>query len=134
MMIGMYDVRVQPGGRVQIPPELLFDLNETGEVSLVADELCVALYPGEVAPANSDPLLADYPSSWITQPVFTPIDAKGYVRLPPDIAYQVGLTPGAECVVTGAIDHVELWNRERWWEELDRVWAELDAEEDDADE
>ena len=47
------------------------------------------------------------------------LDKQGRVIVPPSLAEHAGL--GREVVVAGLRDHVEIWNRARWGEQLKEV-------------
>jgi len=41
-------------------------------------------------------------------------DAQGRIAIPPRLRASVGLDGGGAIVLTGSLDHIELWNADRW--------------------
>lgn len=52
------------------------------------------------------------------------IDKQGRINVPVHLRDFAGIT--RECVVTGALDHGEIWNPDRWRDQVETVAGDLD--------
>jgi MraZ protein len=129
---GNYERTLDGKGRLVLPPKHRTKLPEGGFLAPLGD--CLRLYPadefqrlldrmteqarnGEVDPGA---LLGVSSSAEEVEP-----DAQGRIGLPPRLRSKAGL--GTDVVVVGAVNHVQIWNADRWAdqsEDLDRFTDE----------
>jgi MraZ protein len=127
---------VDANGRVKLSPRFISDFTErcSGEVVLhCLPEGALALYPEEVylQMRRNEARPAERAASSmvfrrnlrrfgsLSQP--EKISAQGRITVPPAYREYAGLAPGSEIVVVGVEIGVEIWNAERWDEEMKMI-------------
>ncbi len=139
MFYGEFDHSLDAKGRVILPAEIRELLGEKGFMTKVLDG-CLAIYrPEEFQKVQA--AMQEYGKggreerhvartfSAGTRPI-TP-DKQGRVAIPPNLREFAELELEHEVKVIGNVNHVELWNTERWVE-VDRLGSERMRESDPA--
>ncbi|HET7292023.1 MAG TPA: division/cell wall cluster transcriptional repressor MraZ [Vicinamibacteria bacterium] len=123
MFKGTYRYRIDPKGRLPVPPPFRRALREEGAGRVVVTLLdqCLAAYPpGEWArleeqlsrlPAFSKPVKA-LTRALASRAVDCDLDGQGRILLPPALRASAGLT--REAVVVGVLNRFEVWSPEPW--------------------
>ena len=127
---------IDANGRVKFSPRVINDFTETGTHEIVLHclpEGALAVYPENVylQMRNKEPNPAEKASDSI---VFRrmirrfgalsrseKITAQGRITIPAPYREYADLHPGKDAVVVGCEIGIEIWNSERWKEELDRM-------------
>jgi len=119
---GTYRYRIDPKGRVPVPPAFRRSLPE-GRAGLVVTLLdqCLAVYPssewerleGQLAalPAFSKTVKA-LTRVLTSRAADCELDVQGRILLPPSLREAAGL--GAEAVVVGVLNRLEVWSPDAW--------------------
>lgn len=123
MFKGTYRYRIDPKGRLPVPPPFRRALGESGDSTLVVTLLdqCLAAYPpGEWSrlesqlrglPAFSKPVKA-VTRLLTSRAADCGLDAQGRILLPPALRRAAGLV--REAVVVGVLNRFEVWPPEAW--------------------
>lgn len=119
--VGRFDHNLDAKGRVILPARFRTTF-ERGGCLTQNYERCLSLWtPGEFDRQASEMLAASRTGSadarnfarvWAAGSVDVEIDRQGRMGIPSHLREFAGLT--GEVLVTGAIDHIELWNPEEW--------------------
>ncbi|MDX6637520.1 MAG: transcriptional regulator MraZ [Solirubrobacterales bacterium] len=118
---GQYEHRLDAKDRLTVPARYRGEL-EGGVVLLNWLDLCVAIYPqADFAEFAKQRLSGLNPLSKNGRRMIRrfygdssdeTLDSAGRVRLPANLIAYAGLD--GPCTVVGALDHLEVWNPERW--------------------
>ncbi|MCI8370994.1 MAG: division/cell wall cluster transcriptional repressor MraZ [Lachnospiraceae bacterium] len=121
MFFGEYNHTIDAKGRLIVPAKLREQLGEAFVVTKGMDGHCLSVYPMEewkileeklrALPLN-DPdgrLLTRY---LMAGAVFCELDKQGRVLIPSVLREFAQLEK--EVVLAGSMDHVEIWNKQRW--------------------
>jgi MraZ protein len=120
---GTYRYRIDPKGRLPVPPPFRRALQEGGadRVVLTVLDQCLAAYPpAEWArleeqlsrlPAFSKPVKA-LTRLLASRALDSPLDGQGRILLPPGLRHSAGLV--REAVVVGVLNRFEVWSPEPW--------------------
>lgn len=119
MFVGTYEHALDAKGRVVLPSKFRNRLAQAGY--LAPNQGCVALWPADefdgmvsrvrdrVRAGGEDPNILRGLSAYAEE--VTP-DAQGRIVVPTHLRGFADL--GSEVIVTGAFDHIEIWNVDRW--------------------
>lgn len=119
MFVGTFEHSLDDKGRLVLPPTFRGRLTDGGFVTPY--ENCLAVWTAEGFQAFSDRLGAkvrngEAPNNslrlFLAATTDVKPDAQGRITLPPRLRELVSL--GAEATLTGAGDHIEIWNRDAW--------------------
>jgi transcriptional regulator MraZ len=120
---GSYRYRIDPKGRLPVPPAFRRSLGETGarHVVLTLLDQCLASYPPAEwvrledqlrrLPAFSKPVKA-LTRVLVSRAVDCGLDAQGRMLLPASLRAAAGLAK--EAVVVGVLNRFEIWSPEAW--------------------
>jgi MraZ protein len=127
--------RIDQNGRVKMPPRLLDPFKKVGLDVVVhcLIEGALAIYPentwmqmrgGEPRPAQktADSVVFRRQSRLFgafSQP--QTVTGQGRITIPPLFREQLELLPGTEAIVVGAEIGIEIWNKQRWLAELEKI-------------
>jgi len=120
MFVSTYSPRLDEKGRFFLPPKHREQLVD-GLVMIRGQERCLAIYPtaafGEMVEMTKASLptiqdVRDFMRMAAAEAVDTKPDKQGRVSVPADLRAYAGLDK--DIVVTGAIDHVEVWSPAAW--------------------
>ena len=136
---GTFEHTIDAKQRVAIASELRAELQRNtgqGEGDPIVlyitpgENQCLNLYPEhvfqqlaaqlEASDLDTETLLL-YQRMWFSQSRRVELDKQGRVRLPEHLMSKVGLTPSSEVVLLGVGDSLEIWDREAWNTEMERV-------------
>ena len=121
MFKGTYHYKIDPKGRIPVPPPFRRALGEVSQVVVTVLDQCLAAYPPEewsrleaklsALPAFSKPvrMLSRLLTSRAAD---CEIDVQGRILLPPALRAAAGLQRDA--VVVGVLNHFEVWPPARW--------------------
>ena len=121
MFKGTYRYKIDPKGRIPVPPPFRRALGEVSQVVVTVLDQCLAAYPPEewsrleaklsALPAFSKPvrMLSRLLTSRAAD---CEIDVQGRIRLPPNLRELAGLSK--EAVVVGVLNRFELWAPAIW--------------------
>jgi MraZ protein len=123
--VGRFDHSLDAKGRVILPARFRASFESGGRLTQ-HHERCLALWtPGEFDRQMAERLAASRDGAtaernvlrvWAAGSVEVEIDRQGRMGIPAHLRDFAGLT--AEVLVSGAIDHIELWNPEEWTERV----------------
>ena len=121
VFVGRYEHTLDSKGRVILPAKYRADFEHGGYLT-EHREGCLALWtPGEFdrqaaemleATRGGDADARNFARVWAAGSVEVEIDRQGRMGIPGHLREFAGLN--GEVLVTGAIDHIELWNPEEW--------------------
>jgi MraZ protein len=119
--VGRFDHSLDAKGRVILPARFRSSF-EHGGCLTQNYERCLSLWtPGEFDRQASEMLTSsregtaaarNFARVWAAGSVDVEIDRQGRMGIPAHLREFAGL--GGDVLVTGAIDHIELWNPEEW--------------------
>jgi MraZ protein len=119
--VGRFDHSLDAKGRVILPARFRTSFDRGGCLTQNY-ERCLSLWtPGEFDRQASEMLAAsregtaaarNFARVWAAGSVDVEIDRQGRMGIPAHLREFAGL--GSDVLVTGAIDHIELWNPEEW--------------------
>jgi MraZ protein len=119
--VGRFDHSLDAKGRVILPARFRPSFERGGYLALNF-ERCLSLWtPGEFDRQSSEmqatfregtPEARNFARIWASGSVDIEIDRQGRMGIPSHLREFAGLT--TEVLVTGAIDHIELWDPEEW--------------------
>lgn len=121
MFKGTYRYKIDPKGRVPVPPPFRRALGEVSQVVVTVLDQCLAAYTPEewsrlearlsALPAFSKPvrMLSRLLTSRAAD---CEIDVQGRIRVPPSLREIVGLSK--EAVIVGVLNRFELWSPVIW--------------------
>ncbi len=130
MFIGQFEHHLEEKGRLSVPKKFRSQLSEGAVLSEGLDG-CLFLYPKAaweqlVDRLRSLPLTKSDARSFIRSLSFkateAELDAQGRILIP-DYLKKAANMDGSECVVAGAVDRIEIWNKS----EYDRYTAQLSS-------
>lgn len=137
MFLGTYTPKLDAKGRFFLPAKFREGLNE-GLVITMQQERCLAIYPREVFAQKAATAL-EAPSTVARVRAMQRMlaasasdevpDAQGRLTIPPQLRSYASLE--TEIAVVGAIDRVEVWNKEAWEAysaEQEAAFAEMNEE------
>ena len=134
MLMGTYEHRLDSKARLVLPAKIREKLGDVVVVTAGMDK-CVSLFSEAEwinfsanfrnVPYYSNPESRGVVRFMIGSAHEMPIDGTGRVLLPTPLRDYAGLQPGQEVVVSGVIDHVEVWNKDSWEEKRDAVVENL---------
>ena len=130
MFLGEYEYKIDPKGRVAIPPKLRSQFSE-GIVLAKGFDHCVNAYPppawkqfsesfNTLPPGRSKSRRIDrflFASSFSLE-----LDEQGRVLMPPPLRQYAAIKESL--VIAGVKDHLEIWSKELWDEEQARMEEE----------
>ncbi|MCL2489647.1 MAG: division/cell wall cluster transcriptional repressor MraZ [Propionibacteriaceae bacterium] len=136
MFLGTYTPKFDEKGRFFLPPKFRDEL-ATGLVVVRGQERCLAIYTTDAFVGMIEKVTApgtikqvrDYKRMLGAGASDSAPDKQGRVSIPANLRSWANLD--RDLVVTGAIDHVELWNPELWEQyeqEQTSPFAELNGE------
>jgi MraZ protein len=123
LLTGTYERNLDEKLRVALPKRFR-DLTATKDEPLFlvpGTDGSLALYPGPAFARLADRLASQSPTAQdvrafgrllYAQSQSVELDRQGRFRVPPELARHAELA--RQCVLIGAGDHMELWNKERW--------------------
>lgn len=137
MFLGTYTPKLDAKGRFFLPAKFREGLTE-GLVITMQQERCLAIYPREVFAQKAATVL-EAPSTVARIRAMQRMlaasasdevpDAQGRLTIPPQLRSYASLE--TEIAVVGAIDRVEVWNKEAWETysaEQEAAFAEMNEE------
>lgn len=120
MFLGEYEYKIDPKGRVSIPPKFRKHFAE-GIVLNMGAEQCINVYPpqvwegiaekydsGPIAPSK----LRQRNRAIFASAFALELDEQGRVMLPPPLRRHAGIKDNL--VIAGANKYLEIWSMERW--------------------
>ena len=121
MLMGTYEHRLDTKARLVLPAKIREKLGDVVVVAAGLDK-CVSLYSEEEWNNFSEKIkslsfysngnLRDFARVMLGSAHEMPIDSAGRVLIPTVLREYAGLAQ--EVVVSGANDHAEIWDKERW--------------------
>ncbi len=137
MFLGTHTPKIDEKGRFFLPAKFREELAD-GLVITRAQDRCLAIYP-EATFVEMTKSMSSAPTSVKQVRDFQRMlaagasdekpDKQGRITIPPQLRVYAGLT--GECVVVGAINRVEVWDRAAWEEystEQESAFAEMNEE------
>ena len=131
MFMGEYSHTVDAKGRLIIPSKFREELGESFVVTRGMDG-CLFIYSGE-AWEKFEQKLATLPLVSKEARAFTrffvsgaascELDRQGRILVPATLREYAGLTK--DVILAGSLDHIEVWSKERWAENID--FSDMDA-------
>ena len=130
MFYGEYDYKVDPKGRVAIPPEFR-DAFRAGIIVRRGEEKCITIYPASVWEQMAQELVSKTPARGIIRKRNRYIfgfafklnaDPQGRIVIPPSLREYANIHNIA--VIVGANNCLELWNKEEWLQEREILTKE----------
>ena len=133
---GTYQRTIDSKGRLIVPSRLRDQLDRDQVVLTVWPDGCLSMWSGEGWENLQSKLLAQRQSSANSRAAVRKIasmahadqvDKQGRITVPQELRDQAAIT--REVVVTGALDHGEIWSPERWdaYQSRDADQGGLDA-------
>lgn len=121
MFFGEFEYRIDPKGRVPVPPRFRDDLKKEGVVLAPGMEKCISIYPlsewNKLAAALTSGPIAPRKLRKLNRAIFATafsveIDGQGRIGIPIPLRQHAGITD--EVVIAGANTYLELWSKEQW--------------------
>lgn len=135
LFTGHYDYAIDAKSRLAIPAKIrgLLDPNRAGAsfYAVIGGNGAIWLWPqrtfehmaGDIEASLAPPReLMDFDAVTFPLAEHLEIDGVGRVRLPPAMLEAAGLGP--KVVIAGVRDHLEIWDPDRWAEELTKLQAQ----------
>ena len=128
---GHYDYSLDAKNRLNIPPRYRAAFSDGVFLSVWLDP-CVAVWTPEGFQAFTQSLLPNLnPVSperrkltrFFHKSFSTELDAAGRITVPPSLLEHAGIEK--EVVIGGSIDHLEIWDRERWLADQDELMSDV---------
>ncbi|MEE0955569.1 MAG: division/cell wall cluster transcriptional repressor MraZ [Eubacterium sp.] len=120
MFVGEYYNRIDEKGRLTVPVKFRFELGEEFVLTRGFDG-CLTLYPQEPWDKFADKLL-HLPTTnkegrkltrfFVAGASMCTLDKQGRILVPENLRNSAGLTK--DIVLAGALDHIEIWSKEKW--------------------
>lgn len=133
---GQIRVLIDANGRLKLPPQLIGDFlaADNGDVVFYClPEGAVALYPEHIYKAMRDRQAEDIRQAGMSMlkrrdlrrfgawSAPGKITGQGRLTLPTEFRAPAGLEPGQEAIIVGVEIGVEIWNLQRWQQELEVI-------------
>ena len=124
MFMGQYEHTIDAKGRTIIPAKYREGLGETFIITRGLDG-CLYLYPSDAWQEFADKLQS-LPSTlqnrkiqrqFLSKAMEVSLDKQGRILLPATLREFAGLEK--DVLLAGMLDHIEIWNEERWKENAD---------------
>lgn len=137
---GQYDHAVDPKGRVILPAKFRIHFEHGGFLTQYW-EGCLALWTPEEFEKQASAMEAEQELGrrqrnlarvWSSGTQEAEVDRQGRLFLAPKLRDYAGL--GAEVVVNGALNRIELWDPQRWTAKLAAAGQEMSDELDEGEE
>ena len=126
---------IDTNGRIKLPSKFSSDFSEFGEdvVLYLLPEGAIAIYPEEtyLQMRSSEPeLIKEVPNSLLLRRKLRrrgamcqsqKISKQRRLTIPKSFRKLAGLEPNIEAVVVGVEFGIEIWNAEKWYEELELI-------------
>lgn len=120
MFVGEHYNRIDEKGRLTVPVKFRFELGEEFVLTRGFDG-CLTLYPQEPWNKFADKLL-HLPTTnkegrkltrfFVAGACICTLDKQGRILVPENLRNSAGLTK--DVVLAGALDHIEIWSKEKW--------------------
>ncbi|MDY6906843.1 MAG: division/cell wall cluster transcriptional repressor MraZ [Chloroflexota bacterium] len=127
MFLGEYEYKIDPKGRIAIPPRFRGEFWE-GIVLARGFDGCIAAYPPPVWQEIADRFgtlpFTRSKSRRISRAIFSTafsleLDEQGRVMLPAPLRQYAAI--GDSAVVAGVNNYLEIWGKERWQQETELI-------------
>ncbi|MCD6129337.1 MAG: division/cell wall cluster transcriptional repressor MraZ [Deltaproteobacteria bacterium] len=125
MFRGRYEHTIDEKGRVNIPIKFKKEIPRSSTVVLTFFDRCLYCYPLEQwkkiedkasnLPITSQPARR-FKRIFFSAAIDVQVDSHRRILIPPLLRNDAGIEK--EAVFIGNLDHVELWAKERWYEEI----------------
>ncbi len=121
--IGRFPHTIDDKGRLSIPSKFRQTLQDRGQNVLVLTDFdtCVTAYPLDVwarleekiqSQSNFEKDIRAFLRLFYSGASECPVDGQGRILVPPQHREKAGLN--REVVIVGALNRIEIWDRERW--------------------
>ncbi len=119
---GTHRARLEGNGRLVIPAAVRAPYVAVGAAHVVVVDTCLwvmtprsfELNADAVVAENVDLLPTNYRTTLYAAAPSVSVDKQARIVIPPDHRHQVGMDGEADIVVTGSVDHLEIWRAAEW--------------------
>lgn len=132
MFLGEYNPNITEGSRIALPKKLREQILGDQIVLSRGFEKCVLVYDKndwvEKAQKQVDNLASGFKTSDLERYLYTsaaeaPVDNQGRVVIPASLKEYAGIEK--ETAVIGVGDHIEIWNKKTWENQLEKISQDL---------
>lgn len=121
-LTGTYRSKLEANGRLVIPSALRAPYATLGAAQLLVVDTAVWMFTYRsfelnveaLVAENTDLLAEDYGTLLHNASFEVSVDKQARIVVPPEVRKQVDLDGEQEIVVTGSVDHLEIWDAQEW--------------------